>query len=213
MQEKKVQNPLPENKQSRVKKEVFSYIRMLVIVVVAVVILTQFVIINARIPSGSMEDTIMTGDRVIGLRFSYRLKDPKRGDIVLFEYPVDPEKLYIKRCIGLPGETVTIRHGGVYINDSETPLQEDYLPEEWTIENDGYTFTVPEGCFLMLGDNRNYSEDARYWAECALHEGLAENEEEAQEYVYVRKKQIKGKAVWKYFRRPEILTDTADYEE
>ncbi|MCC8017748.1 MAG: signal peptidase I [Lachnospiraceae bacterium] len=120
-----------------IRKEVFSWIRMFVIVVAVVFVATRFIIINATIPSGSMETTIMTSDRLIGFRFSYWFEDPERGDIILFSYPVDESQTYIKRVIGLPGETVEIRDGGIYIDGSDTPLEEDYLFEEWYWENDG----------------------------------------------------------------------------
>ena len=134
---------------------------MFATVIVVVFVLTHFIIINAKVPSGSMENTIMTHDRLIGFRFAYWFDEPQRGDIILFEYPVDEKQTYIKRVIGLPGETVEIRDGHIYIDGSEKPLEEDYLKETWIWENDGYTFEVPEGCYFVLGDNRNDSEDGR----------------------------------------------------
>ena len=98
-----------------VGREIFGWIKTVIIVVVITMLLTRFVIISAKVPSGSMENTIMTGDRLIGARFLYWFDDPERGDIVLFQYPVDPDTLYIKRCIGLPGETVELRNGKIYI--------------------------------------------------------------------------------------------------
>ena len=96
---------------------------VLVIVVLAVVFfLKNYVLINAVIPSGSMENTIMTGDRVIGSRLSYKFGDPERGDIVIFRFPDNEEIYYVKRVIGLPGDTIDIVDGHVYLNGSETPL-------------------------------------------------------------------------------------------
>lgn len=187
------------------KKEVLSWVRMFVIVIVVVFILTQFIIINARIPSGSMENTIMTHDRLIGFRFAYWFDEPERGDIILFQYPVDEKQIYIKRVIGLPGETVEIHDGHIYIDGSDEPLQEDYLKETWTWENDGYTFKVPEGCYFVLGDNRNDSEDGRFWSNLALQAGLASTPEEAEKYSFVRKDEIKGKAIFKYYSKFAIL--------
>lgn len=195
-----------------IRKEVFSWIRMFVIVVAVVFVATRFIIINATIPSGSMETTIMTSDRLIGFRFSYWFEDPERGDIILFSYPVDESQTYIKRVIGLPGETVEIRDGGIYIDGSDTPLEEDYLFEEWYWENDGYYFEVPEDCYLVLGDNRNNSADSRVWASEAVSAGLAVTEEEAYSYSYVRRDQIKGKAIFTYFKRFRNLTNTAGYQ-
>ena len=206
--EKEAENGKTEaEKKDDMRKEVFSWIRMFVIVIAVVFVLTQFIIINVRVPSGSMENTIMTKDRLIGFRFSYWFDEPQRGDIILFSYPVDEKQTYIKRVIGLPGETVEIREGKIYIDGSEEPLEEDYLKETWTWENDGYTFNVPEGCYFVLGDNRNDSEDGRFWAKLALNEGVASTPEEAEQYSYVRKDQIKGKAIFKYYSKFAILTN------
>lgn len=199
-----------EKKQEK-RMEVFSWIRMFVIVVVVVFVATRFIIINATIPSGSMETTIMTKDRLIGFRFSYWFDEPERGDIILFAYPVDESQTYIKRVIGLPGETVEIRDGCIYIDGSDTPLQEDYLPEEWYWENDGYFFEVPEDCYFVLGDNRNNSLDGRFWAQEAVSAGLADSQEDALSYSFVRKDQIKGKAIFTYYSSFKLLINTADY--
>ena len=199
------------DKQESFRKEVISWIRMLVIVIIVVLVLTQCIIINAVVPSGSMEPTIMTKDRLIGFRFSYWFQDPERGDIILFSYPVDESKTYIKRIIGLPGETVEIRDGAIYINGSDTPLEEDYLAEEWYINSDGYVFEVPEDCYLVLGDNRNNSADSRLWASEALSAGVASTAEEAESYSYVSRDAIKGKAIFTYYSSIKLLTNTADY--
>lgn len=200
-------NKTEEEKKGDMRKEVVSWIRMFVIVIAVVFVLTQFVIINVRVPSGSMENTIMTKDRLIGFRFSYWFDEPQRGDIILFSYPVDEKQTYIKRVIGLPGETVEIRDGKIYIDGSSEPLEEDYLKETWIWENDGYTFNVPEGCYFVLGDNRNDSEDGRFWAQIALNEGKASTAEEAEQYSYVKKDEIKGKAIFKYYSKFAILTN------
>ena len=147
---------------------------MIIIVVVIVTLVNSVVLINAKIPSESMEKTIMTGDRIFGFRLAYglnldffgheiskKIKDPERFDIVIFKYPDDESKLFIKRVIGLPGEKVQIKDGKVYINDSDTPLDEPYLPEP--MEGSYGPYTVPEGCYFMMGDNRNNSLDARFW--------------------------------------------------
>lgn len=205
--EQETENNKTEEKKGDMRKEVVSWVRMFVIVIAVVFVLTQFVIINVRVPSGSMENTIMTKDRLIGFRFSYWFDEPQRGDIILFSYPMDEKQTYIKRVIGLPGETVEIRDGKIYIDGSSEPLEEDYLKETWTWENDGYTFKVPEGCYFVLGDNRNDSEDGRFWAQIALNEGKASTPEEAEPYSYVKKDEIKGKAIFKYYSKFAILTN------
>ena len=110
-------------------EELWEYIKMIIFVVVVVFIVNNVLLINAKIPSESMEDTIMTGDRIFGNRLAYINKDPQRFDIVIFKYPDDETQLFIKRVIGLPGETVEIRDGKVYIDGSETPLDDSFTPE------------------------------------------------------------------------------------
>ena len=161
---------------------------VLVIVVLAVVfILKNYVLINAVIPSGSMENTIMTGDRVFGNRLAYRFGEPERGDIVIFKYPDNEEELYIKRVIGLPGDKVEIRDGLVYLNDSAKPLEEPYLKE--TPVGDYGPYQVPEDGYFMLGDNRNWSRDSRFW-----------------ENTYVTREEVLAKAVFRYYPFDEIGT-------
>ena len=167
-------------------KELWEYIKMIIFVVIVVFIVNNFILINAKIPSESMEKTIMTGDRVFGSRLSYLRKDPERFDIVVFKFPDDESQLFIKRVIGLPGEKVEIRDGKVYINDAEVPLDDSFIPEP-SIGNWG-PGTVPEGHYFMLGDNRNYSKDSRFW-----------------QNTYVAKDKILGKALVRYFPSPKVL--------
>ena len=141
------------------KKEIISWIQIIAAAVIIALVLNNFIIANSRVPSGSMENTIMTKSRVIGSRLSYLTDDPERGDIVIFHYPDDESVYYVKRVIGLPGETVEIVDGKVYINGSDTPLEEPYLPEP--MEGSYGPYTVPEGSYFMLGDNRNNSRDAK----------------------------------------------------
>ena len=85
------------------------------------VALQKFVLINARIPSASMENNVMTGDRIFGNRLAYINSEPKRFDVVIFKFPDNESKYFIKRVIGLPGETVDVIDGKVYINGSKVP--------------------------------------------------------------------------------------------
>ena len=201
-----------EARRSAFVEEVVSWVKSFAIMFIFALFLTQFIIINAVIPSGSMEDTIMTHDRLIGSRFSYWFSEPQRGDIVIFQYPVDEHRIYIKRIVGLPGETVRISDAKIYIDDSPEPLKEGYLKEKWVEKNTDFTFEVPEDSYFMLGDNRNWSEDARYWAKNAMDEGLADTWEDAVDYSFVRKKKILGKAIFTYFRKFRILKHGEWYE-
>jgi signal peptidase I len=128
----------------------------------AFVVVIQFtfnwILMLDLIPSGSMENTVMTGDILIGTR--YDREEISRYDIVVFIPPEDPESLYLKRVIGLPGETILVEDGKVYADGVE--LDDSFIAEEMDTSGDG-TFVVPEGCYFMMGDNRNHSWDARFW--------------------------------------------------
>lgn len=192
-----------EEEKIDVKKELFSWIRLIVVAVAIAVVLNNFVLGGIEILSGSMENNMKKGDKLMGARFSYWFSDPERGDIVFFNYPVDDAKgiknEFVKRVIGLPGDTIVIEDGKIYINGSDEPLDEPYLKEEWVDDNTGYHFEVPEGCYFMMGDNRNCSLDGRFWDEEALDEGVAETQEEAEQFRYVKRKQIFAKALFRYW--------------
>lgn len=130
------------------------------VVTLALVAVYSVFFLTARVPSGSMEQTVMTGDYVIATRMDRT--DIKRYDIMVFIPPDEPDIIYIKRVIGLPGETITVSGGRVFAGEEE--LDGSFLPEEMNGNGDG-VFQVPEGCYFMLGDNRNHSLDARFWQE------------------------------------------------
>jgi len=169
------------------KAEILSWIEVLVAAALIAFFLNTFIIANSRVPSASMETTIMTGDRVIGSRLTYRFfEEPSRGDIIIFKWPDNEDTLFVKRIIGLPGDHIEIRAEGrsdvseftktrfrkgvtdvptgrVYVNG--VPLDEDYLVEPMIVNRDdgSLTFDVPEDAYFCMGDNRNNSQDARYW--------------------------------------------------
>ena len=147
------------------KKEILEWLQIIIAAAVIAFCLNTFVVANSRVPSASMENTIMTGDRILGSRLSYYFGNtPERGDIVIFTHKAEPGKdktRLVKRVIGLPGETVDIREA---------------------MDSKDYHFEVPEGCYLMLGDNRNHSIDARGW-----------------EDPYVTEDEIKAKVLFRYF--------------
>lgn len=181
--------------------EIWDYIKMIIVVVLIVAVVNNVVLINAKIPSESMEKTVMTGDRLFGYRLAYginldlfgkqivskKFKDPERFDIVIFKYPDDESQLYIKRLIGLPGETVEIKGGKVYIDGAETPLDDSFTPEMPRPEDLG-PYVVPKDCYFMMGDNRNHSWDSRRW-----------------ENTFVQFDQIVGKAIVRYFPSIKLL--------
>ena len=152
--------PSKKHHRGKIIREIISYVAIVAAAFLLATLTNRYLIVNARIPSGSMIPTITEGNRIIGNRLAYINSEPKRGDVVVFYYPDDETQKYIKRIIGLPGETVYIEHGTVYIDGQ--PLDEsDYL----TVETAGVSgpFTVPEGCYFMMGDNRNSSWDSRFW--------------------------------------------------
>lgn len=171
-----------------VKAEIISWVKTIVGAFVMAWIITTFIIVNAQVPSGSMENTVMTGDRLIANRLSYVVSEPKRFDIVVFKFPDDESKLYIKRIIGMPGDKVEIRDNKVYINDSTEPLDDSFTKEPMFTPDAVYE--VPEGHYFMMGDNRNNSSDSRFWIN-----------------TYVAKDKILGKAVFRYYPKPATLFD------
>lgn len=165
--------------------EAYEYLKIVVIGIVIAVCINKFVIVNADVPTESMESTIMTGDRLIGFRLAYLFSSPQRGDIVIFHNPDNESELFVKRVIGLPGETIEIVKGTVFITKTDGTtfkLEEDYLNEA-PAENDYGPYSVPDDCYFMMGDNRNHSGDAREW-----------------ENKYVNKSKIVAKVLFKYWK-------------
>ena len=111
-----------------------------------------------------MENTLMIGDSLLVNRLHYLFSEPKRFDIVVFIPPDNDKNLFIKRIIGMPGEKLEVTDGKVYINDE--PLEENFLDKK-TYESMG-PFYIPDGCYFMMGDNRNNSNDSRYWSNTFL---------------------------------------------
>ena len=164
---------------TNVLKEIIDWVAVIVCAVVISFLINTFVIVNATVPTSSMESTIMAGDRVIGSRLYYLRHEPERGDIIVFDYPDDPNILYIKRVIGVPGDHIEINGGKVYINGEV--LEEPYL--NVTTEGEWGPYDVPADSYFMLGDNRNDSADSRYWHN-----------------TFLTKEGIVGKAIFKYWK-------------
>lgn len=170
-----------KSEQERTKafwKEFFSWVRVFVGAFIVAYLISNFVIVNARVPSGSMISTINIGDKVIGFRLSYLFDDPERGDIVMFNAPDKKNTIYIKRVIGLPGDVIEIKNNTLYINGEEQ--EEKYLKNGWQRMTGTYVYEVPKGEYFMMGDNRDSSNDSRSWGT-------------------VPKKEIIAKAIFRYY--------------
>ncbi|MCR5545696.1 MAG: signal peptidase I [Lachnospiraceae bacterium] len=163
MDEKNLENDLSGQKTEKVESKAKEFVSMLFYI--AIVFLITFLILHfvgqrTEVSGSSMEATLSDGDNLIMDKLTYQFTDPKRFDIVIF--PVDDETYYIKRVIGLPGETVNIDlNGNIYING--TLLEEDYGLA--TIQDPGRAIepiTLGEDEYFVLGDNRNASLDSRY---------------------------------------------------
>lgn len=162
---------------------------MLRILVCVILLLSfQLHIINAEIPSASMENTIMIGDRIFGLRKAYDHASPERYDVIIFKDAVSGKYL-IKRVIGLPGETLTFKDGYVYVEGQNEPLDDSFCMEQGVTDAGlSESITIPEDCYFVLGDNRLDSYDSRYWTN------------DAGEYIpFVVRDAIVAKAVFRYF--------------
>lgn len=119
-----------------------------------------------RVDGNSMYPNFHDKELILTDKISYRRILPKRGDVVVFHAPPPFEDDFIKRIIGLPGETIMVKNHSIYINDQL--LNETYLPETITTEQklflrEGVPYTIPDGYYMVFGDNRNYSSDSREW--------------------------------------------------
>jgi len=171
----------------KVIKEIKSTLITLAIIVVIAFVINSTLVTQAHVISGSMENTIMTGSRVVVNRTAYAFNEPERFDIIMFTAPSsDFSEPFIKRIIGLPNERVEIIDGLVFINGAVQPLDNSFVKgDAWG--NYGY-FIVPDDSFFVLGDNWNGSSDSRHWAN-----------------RFVPRDSIYGRVVLEFFPTPQIL--------
>lgn len=181
------------------KKSIFrEYAESIVIAIILAMIIRTFLVQAFKIPSGSMEDTLAIGDHLLVSKFIYgtklpfsdkrvlTLRDPRRGDVIVFEYPEDPSKDFIKRVVGTPGDVVEGKekklfvNGAPYNNPHEIHKEKEIIPKEMNPRDTFGPVTVPENSYFVMGDNRDRSYDSRFWK-------------------FVRRDQIKGLAFIKYW--------------
>jgi signal peptidase I len=178
------------------------YFESICVAVVLALFVRTFVVQAFKIPTGSMENNLLIGDHLLVNKFVFaptltRAEDTllpidpiRRGDIIVFKYPKDPERDFIKRVIGLPGETIELRDRKVHINGTaiDEPYVQFLFPFDSTEAEPGVPnprrsygpVTVPDGYYFMMGDNRDNSEDSRYWG-------------------FLPRNYVKGKALFVYF--------------
>jgi len=180
------------------KSKVREYAESIIWALVLAFIIRSCVVQAFKIPSGSMEDTLVVGDHLMVNKFIYgiklpftdtrllKLRDPVRGDVLVFEYPEDRSKDFIKRVIGVPGDEISVRdkqvfvNGVLYRNPHEVHKDAQLLPREQGPRDNFGPVRVPANSYFMMGDNRDRSYDSRFWG-------------------FIRESDIKGKAFIKYW--------------
>jgi signal peptidase I len=156
--------PIPAQLESawiRLGREIVSGIQTLLSAAVYATLIVTFGFQVARVDGLSMAPTLEDHDRLIVNKLVYELGDPRPGDIVMLYYPLNPEKMFVKRVIAKEGDTVRIVDGHVYVNDAQ--LHDDYVPEEFRSHDDWGPTTVQQGYYFVMGDHRNNSSDSRHW--------------------------------------------------
>lgn len=182
----------------RKKHIVREYAESIIVAVILALIIRTFLVQAFKIPSGSMEDTLLIGDHLLVSKFLYgtkipftdtkilKIRDPKRGDVIVFEYPEDPSKDFIKRVVGTPGDVVEGKdkqvfvNGKLYENPHEIHKEKDIIPKAQNPRDTFGPVTVPADAYFVMGDNRDRSYDSRFWG-------------------FVKSPKIKGKAFIKYW--------------
>lgn len=190
-------------KARRKKSKLREYVEVIVISAALALIVRTYIVQAFRIPSGSMEDTLLVGDFLLVSKFIYRFTDPKPGDVVVFKYPMDPSRDFIKRCVAVEGQTVQIVDKKLYVDGKLVPnpaLSKFIDPKIYAAElgaRDNYgPVKVPVGHLFVMGDNRDNSRDSRYWG-------------------FLNKRLIKGKAFILYWSWKRLSGDPelAKWEE
>lgn len=182
-------------------KEILDFCLPIIIALIVAVGLKTFVFANAEVPTGSMLNTIQEKDRIIASRLEYNFHDPERFDIIIFRAPDEVaagnnKTYYVKRIIGLPGETVVIKDGKVSVTDPDGNTQElrdDFVTVEKPVGDFG-PYEVPANSYFVMGDNRNHSADSRAW--------VTTN--------YVDRDLIVGKVKFRYYPNFTILEEKDD---
>lgn len=170
-----------KNLNQKRKSTIREYIEAIIIALLLALFIRTFVVQAFKIPSGSMKDTLLIGDHILVNKFIYGVKnpftgntwipfkDPARRDIIVFKYPVNPDQDYIKRVIGIEGDTIEIKNKKVYVNGIAQDenyaifLDNKIIPGSLQPRDNMSPLTVPEDSLFVMGDNRDNSYDSRFW--------------------------------------------------
>jgi len=145
----------------RVRDELVAWVKTVASAAVYATLIVTFGFQVARVEGMSMAPTLEDQDRLIVNKLIYRVSAPRRGDIVMLYYPVNPDKSFVKRVIAEEGDFVRIVDGRVYVND--VPIHDDYVPLEFRSHDDWGPQVIQEGYYFVMGDHRNNSSDSRHW--------------------------------------------------
>ena len=151
----------PSRRWAIVRAELVAWVRTLGSAAVYATLIVTFGFQVARVEGQSMAPTLQDQDRLIVNKAVYKLSAPRRGDIVMLYYPVNPDKSFVKRVIAEEGDTVKIADGRVFVND--LPLDDSYVPAEYRSHDDWGPQMIPDGYYFVMGDHRNNSSDSRHW--------------------------------------------------
>jgi signal peptidase I len=146
---------------TRVQEEIWAWIKTIASAAVYAILIVTFGFQVARVEGMSMAPTLEDQDRLIVNKLIYRFTSPRRGDIVMLYYPVNPDKSFVKRVIAEQGDVVRIVDGRVYVNDA--PIPDDYVPSEFRSHEDWGPQMIQDGYYFVMGDHRNNSSDSRHW--------------------------------------------------
>jgi signal peptidase I len=145
----------------RIQEELWAWVKTIASAAVYAILIVTFGFQVARVEGMSMAPTLEDQDRLIVNKLIYRISSPRKGDIVMLYYPVNPDKSFVKRVIAEESDLVRIVDGRVYVND--VPVKDDYVPNEFRSHDDWGPQMIQEGYYFVMGDHRNNSSDSRHW--------------------------------------------------
>ncbi|MFH0797323.1 MAG: signal peptidase I [Candidatus Omnitrophota bacterium] len=160
----------PTQKKKTWKEELWEWVKSLVIAFIMAMFIRTFFFQAFKIPSSSMHPTLRIGDHLIANKLVYRFREPERGEIIIFRFPDNTKRDFVKRLVALPGEKVEIAGGQIYINGKA--VDDNRINGRYYFNNEGMRETdVPSDSYFVLGDNSANSYDSRYWG-FVLHKHL-----------------------------------------